>query len=124
MGDAGGTGGTDNNIDTKNAYAKAGFSTYNVASTNVDADADARNTSGTDEKVGNNTNNISKGQLSRVGETDKGGVGGTDIEAKIRVDRANKGDISGSKIEASKKFGIGAVVNTDNNANGSGKIID
>lgn len=34
---AGGTSSVDNNFDNKNAYAKAGFSTYNIADANVNA---------------------------------------------------------------------------------------
>ena len=56
-GGVGDTGGTNNNIDSKNAYAKAGFSTYNITGANTDVGAGAGDTSGTDKKVSNNTNN-------------------------------------------------------------------
>ena len=58
--DASGIGSTDNNIDGKNAYAKAGFSTYNIANANADMGAGADDTNSTGEEVSNNTNNTSE----------------------------------------------------------------
>ena len=55
---AGGTSDADNNTDGKKSYAKASYSTYNIAGANVDADTAASATSDTGEKVSNNTNNI------------------------------------------------------------------
>ena len=53
-------GGADNNNNGKNDYAKASFNTYNIAGANADAGTGPDDTSGTDEKVSNNTNNIAK----------------------------------------------------------------
>ena len=67
-GDGGGTGGADNNIDGKNAHAKAGFSTYNIAGVNTDANAD--NTTGTGDvgDIGDAYNNTdSKNAYAKAG---------------------------------------------------------
>lgn len=48
----GSTGGEDNNSDSKNAYAKAGLSTYKVTGINTDTGLGAGNISGTEDVSG------------------------------------------------------------------------
>lgn len=59
-GNAGSIGGTDNNADSKNAYAKADFNNYNVVGVNVGAVAN--DVIVTSEKVGSNIKNTGVGQ--------------------------------------------------------------
>ena len=128
--DAGGTGSANNNVNIKNAYKKADFSTYNIVSVNTGVSES--NTSVTGKEVGNNTNNISVGWSGRIGEanksrlgrTNKDGVGVIDFEAEVRLERANKGGADRANIEISKKAIAGAVTSTNNSADGGGKVID
>lgn len=61
---------------------------------------------------------------SRLGDTNKGEVGGTNIEAGVGINRANKGSMSRADIETGRKAGAGAVASTNNNADGGGKVTD
>ena len=56
-GDGGGIGGTDNNIDGKNTYAKAGFCTYNVVSANMDTNVSDTTGMGDADSIGGADNN-------------------------------------------------------------------
>ena len=67
--DAGGIGVAENNFNSKNTYAKASFSTYNVVGINADADADANagNTNSTRDSGGTGgTNNNADGKNTYV----------------------------------------------------------
>lgn len=61
---------------------------------------------------------------SRLGDTNKGEVGGTNIEAGVGINRANKGSMSRADIETGRKAGAGAVASTNNNADGGDKVTD
>ena len=147
-GDAGGIGSADNNTNGKNAYTKAGFSTYNVTGVNADAAMSAGDTNGIGEEVSNNTNNTGEDESGGVGGADKSGLGGTNkvridetnIEVGVEVGGANKGGIGGAdnggmgrdnksgmggtNIEAGKKASAVPVASIDNSANNSDKITD
>ena len=112
--DAGVTGGADNNSDGKNAYAKANFSTYNVADANVGIGVG--NAIVTREKVSSNTNNIGVGQSGKVDKTN--------IKTRFGLGKANKSKTGGASIETKKKAAAGDIANTDNSANGGGKVTD
>lgn len=113
--DAEGNSDVDNNVDSKNAYIKASFSTYNVAGMGVD------DTSSTSEEVSSNTNNTDEGQSSSVSKANKDGLGQTD---KSELDEVNKGRMGRANIEAGKKAGAEAITSTDNSADGSSKVTD
>lgn len=107
-------GDVDNNTDSKDAYIKADFSTYNVTDMGVGDTID------TGETVSNNTNKTGVGKLGRIGRAYKDGLGGTD---KGRLDMADKDKINWADIETGKKASGGAVTSTNNSINGGGNVI-
>ena len=147
--DNGDTGGIDNNFDNKNAYAKAGFSTYNIAGANTDADVgDTTGTRdvGSTNVINNNTDgknayakasfstynvagtnadtSAGAGNRSGTGKKVSNNINSTDEGQSKKMGGANKGDVSGANIESGKKAGIGVVISTDNSADSGGKVTD
>lgn len=94
--DASDTSGINNNIDNKNTYIKANFSTYNITSINTGIGVD--NTIVTDKKVGSNINNTDVAQSDRVSRANKN-----------RMDRADKGKTDRGNIKIGKKVDITAI---------------
>lgn len=109
--DVGGIGGTDNNADSKIAYTKADFSTYNIIG--VNAGAGVGDMIFTGEKVGNNTNNIGVDQSGKLGGADESRVG--------RADNRSTGWVN---IKAGKKADTGVIASTNNSADGGDKVTD
>lgn len=71
---ADGTGSMDNNANSKNAYAKADFSIYNVASANTSANTGEAVI--IKKKIGSNKNNTGISQSSKVNRANKNRVSG------------------------------------------------
>ena len=59
-----------------------------------------------------------------LGGTDEGGVGGTNIEARVWVDGADKTGVGRANIEARKKAAVEAIASTDNSADDDNKVTD
>ena len=96
IGDGDGTGSVDNKTDGKNAHAKAGFSTYNVAGANTDADVgDTIDTGDAGGINGANNNTDSKNAYTKASFSTYNIAG-----ANADVD-ASAGDISGTGEEVS-----------------------
>ena len=146
--DGGGTGGADNNTDGKNAYAKADFSTYNVAGANIDVDAsdttgtgDAGGTGDADNnidgknayaKAGFNTWNVAGANTdAHAGDTtgtgDAGGIGGADNNTDGKNAYAKAGfsiyNIAGvnADVGAGDTTGMGEEVSNNTNNTGEGQ---
>lgn len=117
--DASGIDSTNNNVDNKNAYVKANFSTHNVAGANASVGAGDANRM--DEKVSSNINNIDVSQSGRVGRANKCEMGGAD---KSGVSGPDKDGAGRANIEVGKKADAGAITNTNNSADDGGKITD
>ena len=122
--DASGISNANNNIDNNNAYTKAGFNNYNIAGANANVGMGVGDINDKSEEVSNNTNNTGEDYLGRIGATDKGKMGRTNIKVGVGVRESDKSDVSRTDIEAGKKASVGAITSTDNSTDGSGKIIN
>ena len=115
------TGGADNNIDNKNAYAKASFITFNVAGTNTGLNAGdttgTRDVGGTDgannntggknayAKAGFNTYNVADANADTDADASTGDTSSTGEKVSNNIN--NTGKSQSGRVYGADKSGLG-----------------